>query len=277
MELDPHKPRVFLTGAGSGIGKAVAVRLVAEGYEVWGTGRSLEKLAGIKGLHPLEMDFSVPGSVERAWKKALEEAGGIDVVIQNAGSGIFGSIEETGIESARAQWTVLVEGPLELLRLAASHMRERRSGWIIGISSIAGEMPMPFFAHYSAGKAALSSLLSGLWMEMQPFGVQVVDLRPGDIRTPFNDVVGKVQPEQSPYRPWSDRAWEESCRLIEAAPEPELVAKMILGLLRRGSSPPMKRCGSFFQAVLGPLGVRLYSRKGLLKGIRDYYRLDRAS
>ncbi|MDX6765163.1 MAG: SDR family NAD(P)-dependent oxidoreductase [Candidatus Methylacidiphilales bacterium] len=274
MKREGIKTNVFLTGASSGIGRAIASALLDEGYEVWGTARDLRHLSELRGLHPLEMDFLVPGSVEKAWARALEEAGSIDVVIQNAGWGHFGSIEETDSAAAQRQWVVLVDGPLTLLRLAAAHLRQRKRGWIIGISSLAGEMPMPFFAHYSAGKAALSALLAGLWMELHPFGVRVVDLRPGDIRTPFNEVAGKTIPDQSPYQPWIRRAWDENCRLLSLAPGPELVAKLILRMLRKGDAPAMKRCGSFFQAVIGPLGSVFLSRTGLLDSIRKYYQLD---
>lgn len=268
------QPAVFITGASTGIGRAIATELIAKGYRVWGTSRNKSRLADIPQLHPLELDFARPESVEAAWKQALSEAGEIDIVIQNAGSGIFGSVEEVSVAAAREQWVTLVESPLLLFKLAAAHLRPRRTGWIIGISSLAGEMPMPFFAHYSAGKAALSSLLSTLWMELKPFGVQVVDLRPGDIRTKFNDAVPRLDISNSPYRPWADRAWQESCRLLESAPDPKLIADAIVQLLQQTKPPAMKRCGSFFQADIGALGSRLLSRTAILKSIRSYYGLN---
>jgi short-subunit dehydrogenase len=275
MNLTHPGKKVFLTGASSGIGKSIAQRLISEGYEVWGTSRQADRLSGIAGLHVLEMDLSLPSSIESAWKQGLDQAGHFDIIIQNAGYGHFGSIEETSLPEAQAQWSALVEGPLLLCRLAAAHCRLRRRGWIIGISSLAAEMPLPFFAHYSAGKAAFSSLLGGLWMELKPFGVHVVDLRPGDIRTNFNQVATQSITSSSPYGKWSSQAWKESCRLIKAAPDPEIVSRAVLRLLKQRHPPAVLRCGSFFQSVLGSLGVRLFSRSALLRSIRSYYQLDR--
>lgn len=264
---------VFITGASSGIGFAVAQKLIQAGHQVWGTSRDPNRLADLSSVHPLRLDFSESASVERAWSQAVHEAGHIDVVIQNAGQGIFGSIEEVSMAEARSQWTTLVEGPLQICRLAAAHLRPRGCGMIIGISSLAGELPMPFFAHYSAGKAALSSLLAGLWMELKPFGVQVLDLRPGDIRTPFNEAVPHRLSSSSPYLKWAEKSWKESCELIRTAPEPALVADLILRLIEQKRLPVMLRCGTFFQAKLGALGLRFLSRHALLRSIRNYYGL----
>lgn len=273
MPAKHRRPAVFLTGASSGIGRALALRLMEEGYEVWGSSRDKKRLEGLPGLHPLELDFLKPGSVSLAWRQALEEAGEIDIVIQNAGHGIFGSIEETDAADSRSQWVALVEGPLQLLQLAAAHMRPRNKGWIIGISSLAAELPMPFFGHYSAGKAAFSVLLQGLWMELKPHGVRVVDFRPGDIRTPFNDSVPRLLPPDSPYLPGAGKVWKKSCALMAVAPEPELVAERIVSLLNGGDASPVERCGSFFQTVLGPLGVRFLSKSVLLQLTRRYFGL----
>jgi NAD(P)-dependent dehydrogenase (short-subunit alcohol dehydrogenase family) len=266
---------IFLTGASSGIGRAVADLLTQNGHQVWGTSRALDRLAPRTNFHPLQMRLEDSHSVEDAWQEALCQAGRIDVVVQNAGAGIFGSIEEVTPEQARAQWRVLVEGPLQIIRLAASHMRPRRDGLIIGVSSLAAELPMPFSAHYSAGKSALSALLAGLSMELAPFAVRVVDLRPGDIRTAFNDQLPKTLATNSPYFPWADQAWRECVRLMAEAPEPDLIARGILALLDDPSPPPVVRLGTFFQAKLGPLGVRILPLRALLKSIRQYYGLDK--
>jgi NAD(P)-dependent dehydrogenase (short-subunit alcohol dehydrogenase family) len=268
-----RRENIFLTGASSGIGRATAELLTRQGHFVWGTSRRRDRLQGAPGFHPLEMTLEDPASVQDAWSEALRQAGHIDVVIQNAGAGIFGSIEEVTREEARNQWRILVNGPLQLLQLAAAHLRDRRAGVIIGVSSLAAEMPMPFSAHYSAGKAAFSALLAGLAMELQPFGVQVVDLRPGDIRTAFNDQLPRTLPDRSPYLPWATRAWRECARLMIEAPPPERVARAILRLVRQEKLPRVKRVGTFFQAALGPLGVRLLPQRWLLDSIRRYYGL----
>jgi NAD(P)-dependent dehydrogenase (short-subunit alcohol dehydrogenase family) len=271
----PRLPNVFLTGAGSGIGRATADLLVRHGYAVWGTSRDGGKLEERPGFHAVEMRLEDGGSIRAAWTRAEREAGSIDIVIQNAGAGIFGAIEEVTAEDARAQWQVLVEGPLQLLQLAAAHLRPRRRGLIIGVSSLAAELPMPFSAHYSAGKSAFSALLAGLAMELQPFGVRVVDLRPGDIKTAFNDALPKTMPAGSPYFPWAQRAWQECARLMNEAPPPDLVARAILKIMRQSHPPAVTRVGAFFQAALGPLGVRLLPQGRLRDSIRAYYGLKK--
>jgi len=271
----PKQKNIFLTGASSGIGRAAARLLSESGYAVWGTTRNLKSLASQTEFHPLEMRLEEAESIESAWKEAVRQAGQIDVVIQNAGAGIYGAIEDVSLADARWQWQVLVEGPLQLLQLAAGHLRPRREGLIIGVSSLAAELPMPFSAHYSAGKAAFSALLAGLSMELKPFHIRVVDLRPGDICTPFNDHLPKTMPPESAYLPWSETAWQKCDALLKAAPPPELVARAILKIVQAGKSPHIVRSGTFFQATMGPLGAMVLPRHQLLDSIRSYYSLDK--
>jgi NAD(P)-dependent dehydrogenase (short-subunit alcohol dehydrogenase family) len=268
------KKTVFLTGASSGIGLATATLLSQKGYAVWGTTRNVKKIAADAPFRPIEMRLEDIASVETAWNEALAQAGQFDIVIQNAGAGIFGSIEDIAIEDARGQWQVLVEGPLQLLKLAATHFRPRREGLIIGVSSLAAELPMPFSCHYSAGKAAFSALLAGLSMELEPFNVAVVDLRPGDILTSFNDQLPKTMPADSPYLPWATQAWEETATLMKNAPAPDLIARAILEIVTAPKAPALVRSGTFFQATLSPLGARFMPRRWLLDSIRSYYKLN---
>ncbi len=264
---------VFLTGASSGIGRAAAELLAERGYEVWATSRDGARLPAHPRIHPVALDLQQSESIDAAWARAVAEAGRIDILVQNAGAGIFGAVEDVSPADSARQWQLLVEGPLQLLRLAATHMRPRRLGVIVGISSLAAEMPLPFAGHYSAGKAALSALLGGLEMELRPFGVRVVEMRPGDIRTAFNDNVVPVKPPGSAYGPWIDSAFRESVELMNRSPGPELAARAILSVIERPRV--LARCGTFFQAQLGALGVRILSRAFLLGSIRRYYHLDR--
>ena len=268
------KKTVFLTGASSGIGAATAELLSQKGYSIWGTTRDVNRVAAQAPFHPIEMRLEDTGSVEAAWKEVVRRAGQIDIVIQNAGAGIFGAIEEVAIDDARWQWQVLVEGPLQLLKLAAGHLRPRGEGLIIGVSSLAAELPMPFSAHYSAGKAAFSALLAGLSMELEPFHVRVVDLRPGDIRTAFNDDLPKTMPADSAYLPWAQQGWKETASLMDKAPPPELIARAIETIIVADKTPVLVRSGTFFQATLSPFGARFMSRRALLNSIRSYYGLD---
>ena len=271
--MSARPKNIFLTGASSGIGAALAELLLKEGFNVWGTSRSKSRLTRFPSLRPIEMTLEDPESVERAWRQALEEAEQIDFVIQNAGAGLFGAIEDVSLEETRRLWRVLVEGPLQLLQHAAEHLRPRREGVILGISSLAAELPMCFCAHYSAGKAAFSALLAGLWMELKPFGVQVIDFRPGDICTEFNDELPIVIPENSAYARWAEAARRVDQKSMKSAPPAALIARAILKLLRKKSVPFVVREGTFYQSVVAPIGNRLLPRSALLQSIRSHYGL----
>jgi len=268
------KKNVFLTGASSGIGLATALILSQNSYTVWGTTRDPKKIAADAPFRPIAMRLEDVTSVEAGWTEALSQAGQFDIIIQNAGAGIFGTIEEVKIEDARWQWQVLVEGPLQLLKLASTHLRPRGEGLIIGVSSLAAELTIPFSSHYSAGKGAFSALLAGLSMELKPFHVDVVDLRPGDILTAFNDHLPKTMPSDSPYLPWAAQAWEETSALMKTAPPPDLIARAVLAIVQAAKPPTLVRSGTFFQATLSPFGARFMSHRMLLNSIRSYYKLD---
>jgi NAD(P)-dependent dehydrogenase (short-subunit alcohol dehydrogenase family) len=234
----------------------------------------MERAVGQAHFHPLEMRLEDCASIENAWREAVDQAGQIDIVIQNAGGGIFGAIEDVSMNDARWQWQVLVEGPLRLLQLASGHLRPRREGLILGVSSLAAELPMPFSAHYSAGKAAFSALLAGLSMELKPFGVRVVDLRPGDIRTSFNDHLPKTMPVSSAYLPWTQPTWQKVTALMAEAPLPALIARSIEEIIESNHKSVIARRGAFLQATMGALGVRFLPHAWLLDSIRSYYGLS---
>ena len=117
-------------------------------------------------------------------------------------------------------------------------------------------------------------MLAGLSMELEPFHVDVVDLRPGDILTAFNDHLPKTMPVDSPYLPWAKQAWEETATLMKNAPPPELIARAILNIVEAKKAPALVRSGTFFQATLSPLGARFMPRRWLLDSIRSYYKLN---
>src|ERR1041385_4818532 len=141
--------KVFLTGASSGIGLAIARLLTAHGCEVWGTSRDRKRLPELPGFHPVVMDLSQP---------SLPADVPFEVLINNAGAAVFGPLETLPVDLVREQFQLLVEGPLELIRLALPGMRARGVGTIINITSLAAQLPVPFMGPYNAGKAALSSL-----------------------------------------------------------------------------------------------------------------------
>jgi len=235
------KKVALVTGASSGIGAATAVRLKKLGYEVWGTIRNLSRVAQLSAelqnsVRFVEMDVTSDESVKQGVAQVLKEAGHLDVLVNNAGFGIFGSIEETPVELAKQQMETNYFGTLRVLQAVLPGMRERRAGTIINVSSLAAHFVIPFQVHYSASKFAIRALTEGLRQELHPFGIRVFSVEPGDIKTRFNDATqfGAAAGE-SPYRKWRDAAWRVIDRNMQVAPPPDVVAKTIVKVVRKAT------------------------------------------
>ena len=178
---------VLITGASSGLGAEMARHMVDLGWRVFGTSR--KPRAPEQGIEWLALDVCDDDSVDSALARLFEEVGHLDGLVCNAGFGIYGSVEETPLERARAQFETNFFGVLRVLTPVLTRMREANSGRILLVGSLAGRAPIPFQAHYSASKAAIEALAFSLANELDPFDVSVSLIEPGDINTPFNDVM----------------------------------------------------------------------------------------
>jgi NAD(P)-dependent dehydrogenase (short-subunit alcohol dehydrogenase family) len=220
---------VLITGATSGIGEASAALLAREGWTVFGTSRRRPESTP-QGVTWLQMDVRDEASVERAVDEAIARAGRLDALVCNAGFGIFGSIEETPLDSARAQFETNVFGVLACLRAALPHLRAS-GGRVALVGSLSGRAPIPFQAHYSASKAAVDSLAQALRMEVAPFGVSVSLVEPGDIKTAFNDATEFGDARGSVYGERIARCEAVIRRSLALAPGPAVVARAVLRAL----------------------------------------------
>ena len=175
----------LVTGASSGIGEDTARRLQALGYVVYGAARRTDRLQALAtdGIRPLTMDVTDDASMTTGVNRILEETGRIDVLVNNAGYGSHGAIEDVPIDEARRQFEVNVFGLARLTQLVSPHMRAQGSGTIINISSIGGRLTTPLGGWYHATKYAVEALSDALRMELRPFGIDVVVVEPGAIRT----------------------------------------------------------------------------------------------
>lgn len=196
---------VLITGASSGIGKETAKQLVARGYTVYAAARRLEKMRDLEelGCVPLEMDITKEEDIKAVVGRIGEERGGVDILINNAGFGTQGSIEETSLDDARYQFDVNLFGLARLTQLVLPGMREKRFGKIINISSVGGKIYVPLGGWYHATKHALEGWSDCLRTEVRQFGIDVVIVEPGAIGTEFNDVFVGPMLERSgegPYR-----------------------------------------------------------------------------
>ena len=263
--------KVFLTGASSGIGLAIAKRLVNEGHEVWGTSRNLERIPKLPRLHAIGLDLADPLSIENAFNSALAEAGYLDVLINNAGAGHFGPAESLPSNVLTSQFQILVFGQIQLMQLALQHMRSRGEGLIINVTSLASRLPVPFMAAYNSAKAALAAFTMSIQLELCDSKVRIVDLQPADISTEFNKSVVINPNADQRYEARIVKTWETVERNMKEAPGPDLVARHVLNLVNTVCPPPRVTVGGAFQSKIAPLIFRFLPQRIRLWGLKRYY------
>jgi len=263
--------KIFLTGASSGIGLAIAKLLVAQGHEVWATSRNLERIPKMAQLHPARLDLADPRSVEEAFDAALAEAGYFDVLINNAGSGHFGPAGNLSEKEIASQFQILFFGHVQLMQVALRAMQERGEGLIINVTSLAGRLPVPFMAAYNAAKAAMASFTMSIQLELPDSRVRIVDLQPGDICTDFNDAVTKSEQRGSRYEATIAKTWDTVERNMKKAPKPDLVARRVCELIDRTNPPLRTTVGDGFQTKIAPLIFRFLPQRVRIWGLKKYY------
>jgi NAD(P)-dependent dehydrogenase (short-subunit alcohol dehydrogenase family) len=188
MTRSPDSKVVLITGCSSGIGHATALRLVKAGYLVYATARRPETLADLAGAgcRTLALDVTDEGSMVRAVQHIEAEHGAVDVLVNNAGYSQSGAVEEIGVEEMRKQFETNVFGMMRLVQLVLPGMRRQGAGRIINLSSMGGKLTFPGGGVYHASKHALEALSDALRFEVRGFGVDVVVIEPGLIRTGFS-------------------------------------------------------------------------------------------
>jgi short-subunit dehydrogenase len=263
--------RIFITGASSGIGLATAKLLVAEGHEVWGTSRNLERIPKMPRWHAVRLDLADRLSVEEAFNAALEEAGCFDVLINNAGAGHFDPAELLPMETITSQFQILVFGQIQLMQLALRDMQTRGEGLIINVTSLASRLPVPFMAAYNAAKAALASFTMSIQLELGDSHVHIVDLQPANIRTEFNQGVIHSAGTDSRYDAKIAKTWEIVERTMKNAPGPDLVARHVLKLINAVRPTPRVTVGNAFESKIAPLIFRFLPQRVRRWGLKRYY------
>lgn len=213
-------PVVLVTGANSGIGRAVTENLYRRGYVVVATARHLQTLADVECSERLSLDVANEESVQTA----AAAVGGIDVLINNAGVGAGGPAEHLPIEETQRLMDVNFLGTVRCIAAFLPPMRQRGSGMIVNISSMSARIPWLFASSYAASKAALGAYSEALRWEVAPFGVKVVIIEPGKIATEFGSRFRLFGEDDDGYQPAS-RVWGR--QFEAAAPGPELVASAV--------------------------------------------------
>ena len=197
----PFMPKtVLITGGSSGIGKAIGEYLFAKGYYVYGTSRNPERITD--SLFPLlKMDVNETESIDAVIAEIIGKTEKIDIVINNAGVGITGPIEETPEGEIKKAFQTNFYGPINVIKSVLPHMRKQGFGHILNITSIAGYMGLPYRGIYSATKAALEITVEAMRMETLQFGIKMTNVAPGDFAT--NIAAGRYHApvlENSPYK-----------------------------------------------------------------------------
>ncbi len=224
----------LVTGASAGIGEATVRRFLAYGYTVYAAARRLDRMAPLAtaGAKLLSLDLTDDASIVAAVDKIRNETGRLDVLVNNAGYGSFGAVEDVPMDEARRQFEVNVFGAARLCQLALPMMRAQKSGKIVNVTSIGGKFGEPFGAWYHATKFALEGLSDCLRLELKPFGIDVIVIEPGAIKTEWGGIAHESLLRMSgntAYGPYARRhaKMHERAGTSGLGSEPKVVADTI--------------------------------------------------
>ncbi|MFD3587315.1 oxidoreductase [Streptomyces sp. NPDC058683] len=215
------KKVALVTGASSGIGEATARQLQQAGFIVYGAARRTDRMSGLaaSGVRTLALDVTSETSVGNAVTEIIAAEGRIDVLVNNAGYGSYGALEDVPLEEARAQIEVNVFGLARLTQLVLPQMRAQRSGTIVNISSMGGRFATPMGAWYHASKYAVEGLSDALRLELKRFGIDVVLIEPGSIRTEWGAIAADKLRTTSSHGPYAEQA-DAMAKSLERSSQP---------------------------------------------------------
>jgi NAD(P)-dependent dehydrogenase (short-subunit alcohol dehydrogenase family) len=235
----PETPVALVTGASSGIGAHTAAGLQAAGFTVYAAARRTDRMRslGEQGIRVLGMDVTDEASVTAGVTSLLAEAGRIDVLVNNAGYGSYGAVEDVSLDEARRQLDVNVFGLARLIQLVIPRMRAQGRGRIINVSSVGGKVSEPLGGWYHAAKFAVEGLSDSLRMELRPFGIDVVLIEPGPIRTEWAQIAREQLLANSAGTAYAGQAQSVARMLKKAdsrltASPPGVVARKIVRVAR---------------------------------------------
>ncbi|MBK9989598.1 MAG: SDR family NAD(P)-dependent oxidoreductase [Verrucomicrobia bacterium] len=261
----------FVTGASAGLGRAIVELLLAEGVRVWGTARDAARLTSLEvnsNFSAVVLDLDNPEEAESAFANAATAAGGFDLVVNNAGYGVFAPFTGVDFSIWQKQFDAMIGTKARLSHTALRGMLAKKRGCLVNVASLATDFPLPFMSGYNVAKAGLSALSESLIFETRGTGVVVIDFRPGDFRTGFNNTMqAKAVSGSDDARLAS--AWRGLEKNLNDAPPPKYIAAGLRKALLRQRSGTV-RCGSFFQAHLAPFLIR-FAPSGLRRAITARY------
>lgn len=261
---------VLVTGASSGMGKEFARALLESGYIVYAAARRIDQMQDLAkaGALTLKMDITQEADVQSAVSTIIKNHGGVDVLINNAGFGLYGAMEDIPLDAARYQFEVNLFGMARLTQLLLPSMRAKRSGKIINLSSMGGKVYFPMGSWYHATKHAVEGWSDCLRIELAPFNIDVVIIEPGVIATEFGDVVMQPLVQRSgkgAYAPMANsfaKAMTESYKNNGASP-PDVIVKLVLEAITTTKPKTRYVAGKFAKPMMFIrkwLGDRTYDK-----------------
>jgi len=248
----------LVTGASSGIGEETARLLHEAGYTTYAVARRVDRMAALEkaGVHTFAMDVTDDASMVAGIERIIAEQGRLDVLVNNAGYGSYGSVEDVPIDEARRQFEVNVFGLARLTQLVTPHMRAQGTGRIINVSSIGGKFYEPLGAWYHATKFAVEGFSDSLRVELAPYGIRVVIIEPGPILTEWNAISRESLVEVSRGTAYEDQAEKVRSRMEKAdqpmtSSGPEVVAKKIVKAATTSHPKPRYPVGRGAGTIMG--------------------------
>jgi short-subunit dehydrogenase len=231
---------VLITGASAGMGKETAKSLLQAGYIVYGAARRVDKMSDLKSLGAkiIAMDVTDEASMVRGVQEIIHAEGRIDILINNAGFGSYGAIEDVSISDAKYQLDVNLFGLARLTQLVLPHMRKQHSGKIVNVTSIGGKMATPLGGWYHASKFAVEGLSDSLRLEVKPFGIDVIVIEPGGIKTEWADIAMdnlKRVSGNTAYKQLTNVVTDMAAKLTEKTDknaDPSVIAELIQKVIR---------------------------------------------
>jgi NAD(P)-dependent dehydrogenase (short-subunit alcohol dehydrogenase family) len=226
------KKTILVTGASAGIGKATAIYLAQNGYQVYGAARRIDKMQELitHDIKPIALDVTKEESITACVEQILKETGSIDILVNNAGFGLEGAIEDITMDDARYQFEVNVFGAMRLAQLLLPKMREKNYGKIINISSVGGKIAFPLGGWYHASKFALEALSDSMRNEVREFGVDIIVVEPGATKTEWGNVATDILLKVSghtAYKDLTNKTHNLFTRLTKDVADPIVIAKLV--------------------------------------------------
>lgn len=268
---------ILITGASSGIGKSCAEYLSKKGFIVFGTSRNASfPPKDIGGKYPImiKMDINDDDSINNAVEYIIKEFGRIDVLINNAGYGIGGAIEDYSIEKVKEQFETNFFGTFRMCKKVLPLMRKQKNGYIINISSIGGVIGLPYQGIYSASKFAVEGMTEALRMEVRPFGIKIILIEPGDLKTSFTSRREKIidSSEKSVYKKNANLTLNIVEKDEQGGGSPLKLAYLVEKIINKSNPKTRYKVGSFSQKLAGSFKGKIPDRS-LEWILRKYYKV----